>query len=237
MYVKIINPKTNGRVVYANTGSAQRCANYLVQEAKADGQEAAFFGAPERGTFSADEAVALLDANHKGVGKDGVKFHSLVLSPSADEVAQAGNDLTQLADYTQRVMEQYAQNFKLKNGQSLHESDLVWAATIHQERKHRGTDDGTQGERKDGLQTHIHVMVSARDAAQKITLNPLGEASRFNHVQFQAQAVTQFEEQFGPSRAPVIGTPARTTRAEKIANAAALRLSRKLRAIGAKKSP
>lgn len=165
MYAKIINPKSNGQVVYANTGSAQRCANYLVQEAKANGEAAVFFGAPARGVLSAEEAVALLDNNHKGLGKDAVKFHSLVLSPSADEVGRAGNDLTKLTEYTQQVMELYAQNFKLKNGQSLHESDLVWAATIHQERKHRGTDEGVQGEKKDGLQTHIHVMVSARDAA------------------------------------------------------------------------
>ena len=34
MYVKIINPKTNGRKVYSNSGSSQRCVNYLVAEAK-----------------------------------------------------------------------------------------------------------------------------------------------------------------------------------------------------------
>ena len=73
----------------------------------------------------------------------------------------------------------------------------MWAAIIHQERKNRGTDEGLQGEKKDVLQTHIHVMVSTRDADPKITLDPLDRADRFNRVQFQAEAVTQMVVQFG----------------------------------------
>jgi hypothetical protein len=79
----------------------------------------------------------------------------------------------------------------------LGEPNLVWAAIIHDERKNRGTDEGVQGEKKEGLQTHIHIVVSARDAEQKITLNPLGTPDRFNRVQFQANALAQFDIQFG----------------------------------------
>ncbi|WP_022826200.1 DUF5712 family protein [Hymenobacter norwichensis] len=197
MYAKVINPKTNGKVVYNNNGSSQRCANYLVKEAKEAGGEATFFGAPGTEPKTADEVVKMLDGNVKGLGKDDPKFHSLVLSPSADELLLIGNNPKALEEYTQNVMDLYAKNFKLKNGKELGEADLVWAATIHQERKNRGTDEGMQGEKKEGLQTHIHVMVSARDADQKITLNPLGKADRFNRVQFQAEAVTQMEVQFG----------------------------------------
>jgi hypothetical protein len=197
MYAKVINPKTNGRVVYNNAGSSQRCANYLVKESKEAGGEATFFGAPGSQPKTAAEVVEMLDGNVKGLGKDDPKFHSLVLSPSADELLLIGNDPKALESYTQNVMDLYAKNFNLKNGRELGESNLVWAATIHQERKNRGTDEGVQGEKKEGLQTHIHVMVSARDADQKITLNPLGKADRFNRVQFQAEAVTQMEVQFG----------------------------------------
>jgi len=197
VYVKIINPKTNGKVVYSNAGSARRCANYLVKEAKETGEAAVFFGAPGTEPRTADEVVALLDGNVKGLGKEAAKFHSLVLSPSADEQRLIGGDPLALERYTQNVMDLYAKNFKLKNGQSLGESDLVWAATVHHERANRGTDPGVQGEKKEGLQTHVHVIVSARDAAQKITLNPLGLADRFNRVQFQAQAGAQMEAQFG----------------------------------------
>lgn len=197
MYAKVINPKTNGRKVYNNAGSSQRCANYLAIEAKEFGVEATFFGVPGSVPQTVAEVVAMLDGNVKGLEKDDAKFHSLVLSPSSDELLLIGNDSKALEGYTQNVMELYAKNFHLKNGKELDESSLVWAATIHQERKNRGTDEGVQGEKKDGLQTHIHVMVSARDADQKITLNPLGPAHRFNRVQFQAQAVAQMEIQFG----------------------------------------
>lgn len=197
MYAKVINPKTNGRKVYNNAGSSQRCANYLAIEAKELGAEATFFGAPGSVPQTVAEVVAMLDGNVKGLGKDDAKFHSLVLSPSVDELLLIGNNSKALEIFTQNVMELYARNFHLKNGKELSESSLVWAATIHQERKNRGTDEGVQGEKKNGLQTHIHVMVSARDADQKITLNPLGKADRFNRVQFQAQAVAQMEIQFG----------------------------------------
>ena len=197
MYAKVINPKTNGRKIYNNAGSSQRCASYLAKEAKEAGGEATFFGAPSTEAKTAAEVVEMLDGNVKGLGKDDPKFHSLVLSPSTDELLLIGNNLKALEEYTRNVMDLYAKNFTLKNGKELSEANLVWAATIHQERKNRGTDEGVQGEKKDGLQTHIHVMVSARDADQKITLNPLGRADRFNRVRFQAEAVAQMEVQFG----------------------------------------
>ena len=216
MYAKVINPKTNGRKVYNNNGSSQRCANYLVQEAKESGEEARFFGTPGSGYRTADEVVAMLDGNVKGLGKDDPKFHSLVLSPSKDELLLIGNNPKALEQYTQNVMDLYAKNFNLKNGRELGEQNLVWAAIIHEERKNRGTDEGVQGEKKDGLQTHIHVMVSARDADQKITLNPLGKADRFNRVQFQAEANTQMEVQFG--RVTPLALTAKTpTRRERVA--------------------
>ena len=197
MYVKIINPKTNGRKVYSNRGSSQRCVNYLVAEAKQAGGEATFFGSSGSIPKTAAEAVALLDTNVKGLGKDDPKFHSLVLSPSYDELLLIGNNPKALEQYTQNVMGLYAENFSLKNGEQLGELNLVWTATIHRERANRGTDEGVQGEKKEGLQTHVHVMVSARDADQKITLNPLGKADRFNRVQFHAEAVVDRQMLFG----------------------------------------
>ena len=213
MYAKVINPATNGRKVYNNAGSSQRCAAYLVKEA---GGEATFFGAPGTEAKTAAEVVEMIDGNVKGLGKDDPKFHSLVLSPSADELLLIGNNPKALEEYTQNVMDLYARNFNLKNGKELGELNLVWAATIHQERKNRGTDEGVQGEKKEGLQTHVHVLVSARDADQKITLNPLGRADRFNRVQFQAEAVTQMEVQFGRVTPREIGTktPTRLERVE-----------------------
>lgn len=195
MYAKVINPKTNGQKVYNNSGSTRRLTNYLSQEAKENGWPVVFFDGS--GEKTVEQVVAMLDNNYKGLRKDEAKFYSLVLSPSSLELAYSGADPKDLKKYTQNVMDDYAKNFTLKNGKELSEPSLVWAATIHHTRKNRGTDEGVQGEWKDGLQTHIHIIVSARDADQKITLNPLSTPDRFNRVQFQAKVMAQMETQFG----------------------------------------
>ncbi|MEM6845664.1 MAG: DUF5712 family protein [Bacteroidota bacterium] len=53
------------------------------------------------------------------------------------------------------------------------------------------------GERKPGLNKHIHVIVSARDRAQKITLNPLTVRNRFHIKDFQLRSGRSFEKMFG----------------------------------------
>jgi hypothetical protein len=199
MYVKIINPATNGRKVYANKGSVRRTTNYLEKEAKQHGQVAVFFSSADKELAGADDVVALLDGNQRGAGRNAAKFYSLVLSPSSDELGEMGNDAKTLQQYTQQVLDLYAKNFRLKDERELREADLVWAATIHQERKNRGTDDGVQGGLKPGLQTHVHIIVSARDAAQEVTLNPLAAVGRFNRVDFQAQAGVQMDDEIGRS--------------------------------------
>lgn len=53
------------------------------------------------------------------------------------------------------------------------------------------------GDQRPGLQTHIHITVSARDAEQKITLNPGGRTSRFSLIRWQTEVGMQFQHQFG----------------------------------------
>ncbi|MDJ0368082.1 DUF5712 family protein [Hymenobacter sp. H14-R3] len=219
MYAKVINPKTNGKKAYDNKGSSARATNYLAKEAKDSGEEAKFFGAPGSGEKTREEVMAMIDSNVKGLGKDDAKFHSLVLSPSPDELRLIGDNPKALEKYTQNVMDDYAKNFTLKNGRELGESNLVWAAIIHNDRKNRGTDGGKQSESKEGPQTHIHVIVSARDSEQKITLNALSTPDRFNRVQFQAKAVAQMEIQFGRVTAHDV-TRAEPTRKQLIAEKA-----------------
>jgi len=202
MHTKIINPTTHGKKVYQNTGSSARTLNYLSQEEKNKGEKTVFFGAEKEGLTS-EEVQRSIDQNVKGLNETDVKFYSLVLSPSEAELRQIGNDATKLQAYTRDVMEQYAANFKLSNGRKLTSTDLVWAATIHHTRSYRGDDaevasgEKQVGEKKAGLQTHVHIIVSARDAAQKITLNPQGQKRRFNMRDWQDQAQETFDKSFG----------------------------------------
>lgn len=206
MYIKIINPATNGKKAYSNKGSARQATNYLEGEAKKQGEKAVFFDST-RTDISGDEAVQLLDSNRKGLRKDDAKFYSLVISPSAQELEHIGSDPQKLRDYTARVMQEYAANFVTKSGQPLSEKDLVWVATQHDERKHRGYDGAPSGQKKEGPQTHIHIMVSARDRQQKVTLNPLSSPARFNRVAFMAKGNVAFEQQFGPVKSAARSGP------------------------------
>jgi len=200
MYIKVIHPKTNGKNAYSNTGSARQATNYLEGEAKKVGEQAVFFNSEKDG-MTGDKAVALIDDNRKGLRKDDMKFYSLVISPSQEELAHIGNDPVRLKAYTQDVMHAYAKNFNLKDGKKLAAKDLVWVATQHNERIARGTDEGPTGVKKEGLQTHIHIMVSARDKEQKSTLNPLGTPQRFNQVRFSATGNVIWDAKFEQGRA------------------------------------
>jgi hypothetical protein len=219
MYIKIINPATNGKKAYSNKGSAAQAVNYLKKEAKDNGQQAAFF-TNDKELIGAADVTQMLDSNVKGLRADDAKFYSLVISPSAEELAHIGNDDAKLRAYTREVMAAYAENFKLKSGSKLGAESLVWAAVRHDERTHRGTDaavaEGTSqaNHRKEGLQTHIHVVVSARDAEQKITLNPMSRPDRFNRVEFAATSGAIFTQRYGevgitPFEIPKPGMPSR----------------------------
>lgn len=197
MYIKIINPATNGKNAYSNKGSARQATNYLEGEAKKQGGPAVFFTS-ERADLRGDEAVNLIDSNRKGLRKNEAAFYSLVISPSARELEHIGHDRQKLQAFTARVMQEYAANFTVKSGKLLGEKELVWVATQHDERQHRGYDGAPSGQKKEGPQTHIHLMVSARDREQKITLNPLSSAARFNRVNFMAKGNVAFEQEFGP---------------------------------------
>ncbi len=201
MYVKLINPATHGKAAYTNSGSSAQTLNYLQHEAVGEGEQARFFGAGEE-ELSAAEMQRAIDTNVKGLRAGEARFYSLVLSPSEDELAHIGSDPEKLKAYTRQVMEQYARNFKLKGGQQLRSTDLVWGAIIHEQRTHRGTDpevvvgQARAGEQRAGRQSHVHIIVSARDAQQRISLNPGGRKQRFDLTRWQVAAGRQFEQQF-----------------------------------------
>jgi hypothetical protein len=235
MYAKLINPKSHGLKAYDNSGSAARAVNYLTQEKRENDEQATFFGAKKDG-LTGEEVMAQIDNNVKGLRADDAKFYSLVLSPSEEELAHLGaNRDEQLKAYTREVMQLYAANFNLKDGKKLGSEDLVWAAVIHQDRAYRGTDaeviagEKKAGEKKEGEQTHVHIIVSARDAEQKITLNPGGRADRFSLKGWQTAAGRQFEQQFGYEGEHTKGPHAsRRTGPERDPEAAMARRSEKL---------
>jgi hypothetical protein len=213
MYSKVINPEKDGRaerrpIVFNNKGSSARLGNYLEKEldlAKTpDGK--VFFNSD--GSFTKDEMVKSIDTNVKGLTVDDDKFYSLVLSPSQAELEHIKNNPQNLREFTADCMGNYAQNFvlKAKDGslKQLTEKDLLWFANIEYDRTFKGDDDEVksgekkQGERKEGLQTHIHITVSARDKSMKVTLNPqTKDKRRFSIIAWSERNQQTFDSKFG----------------------------------------
>ncbi len=211
MYSKIINPAKHGNVTFDNKSSASRLGNYLNKEPSSKQEKGIFFNV--QGDFDRKQMVESIDNNVKGLTQKDDKFHSLVIAPSAKELEHIGNDQTKLKAFTIACMEKYAANFNLVgtpmggtpqiSGKMLSEKDLVWFATIHQNRAYKGTDlevlngEKKSGDLKEGLQTHIHVVVSARDREQKITLNPnTSNRNRFKMTAWFEANQRQFNQQF-----------------------------------------
>jgi len=208
MYSKVINPEKDGKIAFNNKGSSARLGNYLEKELDLiktpDGK--VFFN--NEGSFTKDEMVKSIDTNVKGLTADDDKFYSLVLSPSQAELEYIKNNPDKLRKFTTSCMENYAQNFTLKakdgSVKQLSEKDLVWFANIEYERTFKGDADEVkrgekkQGERKDGLQTHIHITVSARDKSMKVTLNPrTKDKRRFSTVAWSEKNQQSFDSKFG----------------------------------------
>ncbi|KAA5538742.1 DUF5712 family protein [Adhaeribacter rhizoryzae] len=202
MYVKLIDPKTHGKAAYNNKGSCLQTINYLIHEARKDRGEVAIFFNQDDDFIRPEYVQQAIDNNTKGLRVQEQKFYSLIISPSENELMHIHNNEQLLKDYTRQVIKLYAGNFNLQGGRNLQSEDLIWFGTIHQKREYRGTDKDVLagkalvGERRPGLQTHIHFIVSARDREQKITLNPGGRRSRFNLMKWQQSAGQQFEQQF-----------------------------------------
>ncbi len=100
-------------------------------------------------------------------------------------------------------MENYAANFTHKRQQSLTSDNLVWYATIHRSRHYSGLDDAVQTgqaqsrQPKEGEQTHIHVIVSARDRTMSRSLHPDVGSGRFNYKAWLQKSQRDFEQAFG----------------------------------------
>ena len=73
---------------------------------------------------------------------------------------------------------------------------IIRRAELRDERRY-DTELFRVGEKKPGLNKHIHIIVSARDQKQKNTLNPLTVKRRFHIKEFQLRSGRAFEEMFG----------------------------------------
>lgn len=202
----------------ANKGSSSGLVHYLEKENRIynkDEPEYWFNGQQVR--IDPYVAMRTIDNNIAKLGKDDAKFFLLNISPSQKEIAflkgQYGDEgaKDQMKGFAVRVMDAYAQNFK-REGINSHE-DLIWFGKLENYRYYTHNDpevkQGTKkrGDRKEGEQMHVQVIVSRKDATNKIKLSPMNTSrgknedhskkmGQFDRVAFKQCGETMFDELF-----------------------------------------
>lgn len=186
MYIKIqTSPLSSG-----NTGSCKSLVQYLEKENEQKLYDKEFFFSQSKECVLSHEVIQQIDSNKQGLRKDEAKFYSIVIAPSEKELEHIGNSQEALKIYTRLVMEAYAENFN----KGLKGENLLWFAKIEHERAYKGLDeipeDKKQGDLKEGLQTHIHVVVSRKTEDKKVKISPLAHQRGTEITTGKGQKVT-----------------------------------------------
>ena len=200
MYIKIHSSKKDN-----NRGSCNDLINYLEKE----NQEKDIFSQEKffdqkKSDVSFCTAQSFIDNNKGKLGKDEIKFYMVTVNPSKDELKHicksvSGREIKNISqltsielkrykealkDYTRIVMDQYAKNFN----RGLSGENLVYFGKVEHSRYY-GRDsvevkEGLYkaGEKKEGLQTHVHVVVSRMDQSKKIRLSPMANAKNSKNI-------------------------------------------------------
>jgi hypothetical protein len=217
MFINITTSETGD-----NKGSSGALVNYLekenqmqIEKGQALGHENWFNGTGNE--IRRQEVRMKIDDNIAKLRRSDSKFFLINISPSQKELAHLyekyGKEGTKenLKEFAVKVMDEYAKNFK-RPGINSHK-DLLWYGKHENFRYYKHTDkevkDGTRktGERKEGRQDHIQIIVSRKDISNTIKLSPqntskgknkehsakLGE---FNRTAFKQSGESLFDDFF-----------------------------------------
>ena len=199
-----------------NKGSCKALVHYLEKENYIDKtrlkplEEREFFFSQSVEKVPAYQVIEHIDNNKKKLGKKDDKFFLVNISPSQEELKHIGSDKEKLKKYAKEVMELYAANFD----KGLKSEDLVWYGKVEQNREYKHSDKEVQlgekqkGELKSGLQSHVQIIVSRKDATNTIKLSPLNHSRKentkrkikgntgFDRVNFKMKSIEKFDKLF-----------------------------------------
>ncbi|MBE9599933.1 DUF5712 family protein [Pedobacter sp. MC2016-24] len=174
-----------------DTGSSGQLVHYLDKENRLDAEKA-----PEL-WFNGDglqiesyEVKSRIDQNIAKLCRDEAKFFLINVSPSQKEIAHLKalykeEDVKKvLKAYAVKVMDEYARNFNRPGIQS--HKDLLWYGKVENYRYYSHKDAAVKkglkkaGERKEGEQLHVQIIVSRKDISNKIKLSPMNNSDGKN---------------------------------------------------------
>lgn len=217
MYINITDSEKGG-----NKGSSGTLVRYLEKESRMDGerQKEHWFNATDHNILP-HEVRMKIDGNIAKLGRKDSKFFLVNINPSRKELAflveKYGEEgaREKLKEYAIKVMNGYAQNFKRPgiNGNR----DLLWFGKLENYRYYSHNDKEVKnctkkrGERKEGQQMHVQVIVSRKDITNSIKLSPENTSrgknkahsqklGQFDRTAFKQSGETLFDEFFGFGR-------------------------------------
>ncbi|MCX2492969.1 DUF5712 family protein [Pedobacter sp. PF22-3] len=217
MYINITDSLTAN-----NKGSSRELVHYLEKENRIkDKLEPEFWFNHSGNRIESYEVRHLIDNNIAKLCKADAKFFLVNISPSQKELKYLEESYgkkemnKQLKKYAEKVMDEYARNFKREGISSA--KDLMWFGKIEHHRYYGYKDkevlngERKRGERKEGNQMHIQIIVSRKDASNKIKLSPMNNSrgkneahskklGQFNRVAFKQSGETIFDRLFGFDR-------------------------------------
>ncbi|RZK77000.1 MAG: molybdopterin-guanine dinucleotide biosynthesis protein MobB [Pedobacter sp.] len=182
MYINITASETGN-----NKGSSGALVNYLEKENELkNGKNSVpdyenwFNGL--RNDIRRQEVRVKVDNNIAKLSRDDSKFFLINISPSQKELEHLFNRYgdngakEKLKEFAAKVMDEYAKNFKRPG--IITNNDLLWFGKVENYRYYKHTDkevkNGTKqkGDRKEGRQMHVQVIVSRKDLSNKVKLSP-----------------------------------------------------------------
>jgi hypothetical protein len=202
----------------ANKGSSAGLVNYLEKENRIDNKpESEYWFNGQQIRIEPYEVMRSIDGNVAKLGKDDAKFFLINISPSQKEIRflkeQYGEEGSkeQMKGFAVRVMDAYAKNFN--RGGVNNNEDLLWFAKLENYRYYSYNDlevkQGLKqrGERKEGEQMHVQVIVSRKDITNKIKLSPMNTSrgknaehskkmGQFDRVAFKQSGESLFDSLF-----------------------------------------
>lgn len=214
MYINITKSETGD-----NKGSCGALVNYLEKENKdkksLDQHEKWFNG--NSSVIRPHEVRIGIDNNVAKLGKDDSKFFLINISPSQKELiyltSRYGEEgiKDKLKEFAIKVMDEYAKNFKRDTIRD--HRDLLWFGKLENYRYYgyndREVKNGTKqrGERKEGQQMHLQIIVSRKDTINRIKLSPQNTSrgknashstklGQFDRTAFKQSGESLFDDMF-----------------------------------------
>lgn len=213
MYINITDSKTAN-----NKGSSGELVHYLEKENRIENKlEQEHWFNHEGRSFEPYEVRYAIDGNVAKLGKVDAKFFLINISPSQKELKHLADKYgvtdirEQLKCYAERLMDEYARNFKREGVNSA--KDLLWFGKVENHRYYGYKDKEVingkkkRGELKDGNQLHVQIIVSRKDVTNSIKLSPMNNSrgrneqhskklGQFNRVAFKQCGEDLFDRIF-----------------------------------------